>query len=68
MDKHRIFHLLVVDKKTDYRGMISVQDLPKVIATDEKARADLLEAFMFLYGRVCWLAVRPCPCRQTITS
>ena len=47
MDKHRIYHLLVVDEKAGYRGTISVQDLLKVIATDEKARADLLEAFMF---------------------
>ena len=47
MDKHRIFHLLVVDEKTGYREMISVQDLLTVIATDEKARADLLETFIF---------------------
>ena len=47
MDKHGIYHLLVVDSKTGFRGMISVQDLLKVIASDEKARADLLEAFMF---------------------
>jgi CBS domain-containing protein len=47
MDKHSIYHLLVVDPKSGYRGMISVQDLLKVIASDEKARADLLEAFIF---------------------
>ena len=47
MDKYRIFHLLVVDEKTGFQGTISVKDLLKVIATDEKARADLLEAFMF---------------------
>ena len=47
MDKHHIFHLLVVDKKTGYRGTISDKDLLKVIATDEKARGDLLEAFIF---------------------
>lgn len=47
MDKHGIFHLLVVDEKAGYRGTISVQDLLKVIASDQKARADMLEAYMF---------------------
>lgn len=47
MEKHGIYHLLVVDEVGDYRGMISVQDLLKVIATDQKARADMLEDFMF---------------------
>jgi len=47
MEEHGIYHLLVVDDKGDYRGMISVQDLLKVIASDEKARADMLEDFMF---------------------
>ena len=39
MEKHGIYHLLVVDEKGDYRGMISVQDLLKVIASDQKERA-----------------------------
>ncbi|MGE5325647.1 MAG: hypothetical protein ACM3NO_01300 [Deltaproteobacteria bacterium] len=39
--------VLVVDDKGDYRGMISVQDLLAVIASDEKARADMLEDFIF---------------------
>jgi CBS domain-containing protein len=47
LEKHRIYHLLVVDPKAGYQGMISVQDLLRLIASDEKARADLLEAFMF---------------------
>jgi len=47
MEKHEIYHLLVVDPKAGYRGMISVRDLLRVIASDEKARADLLEAFIF---------------------
>ena len=47
MEKHGIYHLLVVNEKDDYRGMISVQDLLAVIASDEKARADMLEDFMF---------------------
>lgn len=47
MEKHGIYHLLVVDEKAGYRGLISVHDLLKVIATDQKARADLLEAYAF---------------------
>ena len=47
MERHSIYHLLVVDVSGDYRGMISVQDLLAVIASDEKARADMLEDFMF---------------------
>jgi len=46
MEEHGIYHLLVVDDKGNYRGMISVQDLLKVIASDEKARADMLEDFI----------------------
>ncbi len=47
METHRIFHLLVVDSQGSYLGMVSVRDLLKVIASDHKARADLLEAYMF---------------------
>lgn len=47
MDKHGIFHLLVVDEARSFRGMISVTDLLQVIASDQKARADMLEAFIF---------------------
>lgn len=47
MERHGIYHLLVVDSADEYRGMISVQDLLAVIASDEKARADMLEDFMF---------------------
>jgi CBS domain-containing protein len=47
MEKHGIFHLPVVDESETYRGMISVQDLLRVIASDEKARADMLESFLF---------------------
>jgi len=47
MEKHGVYHLLVVDEKGAYHGMISVQDLLKVIASDEKARADMLESFLF---------------------
>jgi CBS domain-containing protein len=47
MEKHSIYHLLVVDETTGYRGMISVTDLLQLIASDQKARADMLEAFIF---------------------
>lgn len=47
MEKHGIYHLLVVDQKAGYRGTISVQDLLRVIASDHKARADMLEALIY---------------------
>jgi len=47
MEKHGIYHLPVVDEHETYRGMISAQDLLRVIASDEKARADMLESFLF---------------------
>jgi len=47
MEQHGIYHLLVVDDGGGYRGMLSVTDLLTVIASDEKARADMLEAFLF---------------------
>lgn len=47
MDQHGIFHLLVVDSKGGFRGMISVTDLLQLFASDQKARADMFEAFIF---------------------
>jgi CBS domain-containing protein len=47
MEKHGIFHLLVVDAAETFHGMISVTDLLELIASDQKARADMLEAFVF---------------------
>jgi len=47
MEQNGIYHLLVVDHSGAYRGMLSVTDLLSVIASDEKARADMLEAFLF---------------------
>ena len=47
MEKHNIYHLLVMDERTGFRGTISIQDLLRVVATDEKNRADMLEAFLF---------------------
>jgi predicted transcriptional regulator len=47
MEQNGIYHLLVLDTAGGYCGMLSVSDLLKVIASDEKARADMLEAFLF---------------------
>jgi CBS domain-containing protein len=47
MEKHSVFHLLVVDEPGRFLGMISVADLLQVIASDQKARADMFEAFLF---------------------
>lgn len=47
MEQHGMYHLLVVDHDRRYRGMLSVTDLLTVIASDEKSRADMLEAFLF---------------------
>src|SRR5262249_22839866 len=47
MEQNGIYHLLVVDASGRYRGMLSVRDILAVIASDEKSRADMLEAFLF---------------------
>lgn len=47
MEKNGIFHLIVLNHMGEFRGMLSVKDILRVVASDEKARADLLEAFIF---------------------
>ena len=47
MEKHGIFHLLVVNPDGEFYGMISVTDLLELVASDQKNRADMLEAFLF---------------------
>ncbi len=47
MEQNKIYHLVVLDDKKGFLGMLSVSDLLRVVASDEKARADLLEAFIF---------------------
>lgn len=47
MDQNTIFHLIVLDERQGFRGMLSVSDILRVVASDEKARADLLESFIF---------------------
>jgi CBS domain-containing protein len=47
MEQNTIFHLIVMDEGKGFLGMLSVSDILRVIASDEKARADLLESFIF---------------------
>ena len=47
MEQHGIYHLLIVDESRGYRGMLSVSDFLRVMASDQKARADLLESYLF---------------------
>ncbi len=47
MEKHKIFHLVVGEYKKKFLGMISVKDLLRVMSSDHKARADLMESFVF---------------------
>jgi len=46
MEQYGIYHLLVVAENDGYCGMISIQDLLKVIAVENKARADSLEDYI----------------------
>src|ERR1035438_5274260 len=47
MEKHGIYHLPVVDGRGIYRGMFPVRAWRGVIASDERAGADMLESFLF---------------------
>lgn len=47
MEQNGIFHLIVLNQHGEFQGMLSVRDILRVVASDEKARADLLEAFIF---------------------
>lgn len=47
MEQNGIFHLIVLNQPGEFRGMLSVKDILRVVASDEKARADLLESFIF---------------------
>jgi predicted transcriptional regulator len=46
MDTNNVYHLLVMDGRNNFHGMVSVSDLLRVLATDNKERADLLQAFI----------------------
>ncbi len=47
MEGRGIFHLLVVDERAGFRGLVSAKDLLKVIARESKQRAETLESYMF---------------------
>jgi len=47
MEQNSIYHLIVLGEKQEFLGMLSISDLLRVVASDEKARADLLEALIF---------------------
>src|SRR3989442_12181120 len=47
MEQNTIFHLILLDEQQRFLGMLSVSDILRVVASDEKAREDLLESFIF---------------------
>jgi len=47
MEQNGVYHLLILGETNRYWGMLSVSDLLRVMASDQKARADLLESYMF---------------------
>ena len=47
MEQHGVYHLLILGEGQKYLGMLSVSDLLKVMASSEKARADMLESYVF---------------------
>jgi CBS domain-containing protein len=47
MHQHGIFHLLIADAQKGFRGMITVTDLLRLFTSDQKARGDMFEAFIF---------------------
>jgi CBS domain-containing protein len=47
MEQNGVYHLLIVGEEKKYLGMMSVSDLLRVMVSDEKARADLLESYAF---------------------
>jgi CBS domain-containing protein len=47
LEQHGIHHLPALTPSGQYRGMVSVSDLLRVVVRDEKSRADLLSAMVF---------------------
>ncbi|HET7106129.1 MAG TPA: CBS domain-containing protein [Candidatus Acidoferrum sp.] len=47
MEQNGLYHLLILGEGQQYLGMVSVSDLLKVMASSEKARADMLESYVF---------------------
>jgi CBS domain-containing protein len=46
MEQNGVYHLLILSGET-FLGMLSVTDLLRVMASDHKERADLLESYIF---------------------
>ena len=46
MEQNSVYHLLIVRAET-FLGMLSVSDLLRVMVSDHKERADLLESYVF---------------------
>ena len=46
MEQNGVYHLLVLGEGNKYLGMLSVSDLLRVMASSEKARADMLESYV----------------------
>src|ERR1700751_453130 len=47
MEQNGVYHLLILGEGHKYLGMLSLSDLLKVMASNEKARADMLESYVF---------------------
>lgn len=47
MEHNGVYHLLILGEGDRYLGMLSVSDLLKVMVSDEKARADMLQSYAF---------------------
>lgn len=47
MEQNNVYHLCIVQQPEGFRGMLSVSDFLRVMASDEKSRADMLEAYLF---------------------
>ena len=47
MEQNGVYHLLILDAENRFQGMLSVSDLLKVMAADNKERADMLESYVF---------------------
>lgn len=47
MEQHTIYHLLIVGEDGRFHGMVSISDLLRIIASEEKGRADMLEEIIF---------------------
>jgi len=47
MEQNSVYHLCIVENPGGFRGMLSVSDFLRVMASDEKSRADMLEAYLY---------------------